>query len=262
MVSAYRASFSGDTISFSGGPTFRVKECLDTIPLGQDQAANLLPSIIIVTPDFIGTATELAALAGEDGDEWLDLRWTYSFDTGLEEEAERALAQDLLKQIKEMSSSERAAFGYSFERRNAQREDFYATFGGFFYLGVLLSIVFLFATALIIYYKQISEGYEDQSRFELMQKVGMTKREIRKSVNSQLLTVFFLPLFGAGLHMAFAFPMLQKLLLLFNLDNVNLFALTTGASFFAFACFYLLVYRGTSNIYYKIVSGAGDKSLP
>lgn len=256
LVSAYRTETSGDTVSFSDGLSFHVKEQLEELALGRDQAANLLPSMIIVTPDFEEAVTLLAG-----GDEFgaLDPRWNYSFDTGLDEERERALFQDLMDQVKGISSERR--FGYSLERRNADREDFYATYGGFLYLGILLSIVFLFATALIIYYKQITEGYEDQSRFELMQKVGMTRREIRKSVNSQLLTVFFLPLFGAGLHMAFAFPMLRTLLLLFNLNNVSLFAFTTGVSFLAFACFYLLVYRGTSNIYYKIVSGAGDKSL-
>ena len=111
---------------------------------------------------------------------------------------------------------------------------------------------------LIIYYKQISEGYEDQARFEIMQKVGMTKKDIRKSINSQLLTVFFLPLFFAALHMTFAFPIISKLLLAFNLDNVMLFAFTTVVSFLVFALFYTVVYRITSNAYYNIVSGAKE----
>lgn len=112
---------------------------------------------------------------------------------------------------------------------------------------------------LIIYYKQISEGYEDQARFNIMRKVGMTKKEIRKSINSQLLTVFFLPLLGAGLHLAFAFPIIRRLLLLFNLNNASLFALTTVISFVVFALFYTLVYRATSNAYYNIVSGAREE---
>ena len=89
-----------------------------------------------------------------------------------------------------------------------------------------------------------------------MQKVGMTKKEIRRSVNSQLLTVFFLPLLMAACHLCFAFPMIRKLLMLFALDNVPLFAATTGISFLAFALLYMLVYRITSNAYYGIVSGA------
>ena len=85
----------------------------------------------------------------------------------------------------------------------ANRTEFYINNGGLFFLGLLLGIVFLFAAVLIMYYKQISEGYEDQSRFGIMQKVGMTKKEIRKSINSQVLTVFFLPLIAAGLHFNF-----------------------------------------------------------
>lgn len=88
-----------------------------------------------------------------------------------------------------------------------------------------------------------------------MQKIGMTKREIRQSINSQLLTVFFLPLIGAGLHLAFAFPMVRKLLLMFNLNNVTLFVFTVIISFAVFALFYIIVYRITSNSYYSIVTG-------
>ena len=112
---------------------------------------------------------------------------------------------------------------------------------------------------LIIYYKQISEGYEDSARFEIMRKVGMTRREIRRSINSQLLTVFFLPLVGAGLHLIFAFPMIRRLLMLFNLYNVELFVATTGISFLAFALFYTIIYRVTSNAYYGIVSGVREE---
>ena len=114
--------------------------------------------------------------------------------------------------------------------------------------------MFVCATVLIIYYKQVCEGYEDQARFDIMQKVGMTRREIRRSVNSQLLTVFFLPLLGAGLHLAFAFPMLRRLLMLFELQNVTLFAWASVVTFAVFALFYSIVYRVTSAAYYSIVS--------
>ena len=102
---------------------------------------------------------------------------------------------------------------------------------------MLLCVVFVCATVLIIYYKQVCEGYEDQARFDIMQKVGMTRREIRRSVNSQLLTVFFLPLLGAGLHLAFAFPMLRRLLMLFELQNVALFAWASVVTLRSSRCF-------------------------
>ena len=134
--------------------------------------------------------------------------------------------------------------------------DFYGTYGSLFFIGILLSIVFLFAAVLIIYYKQVSEGYEDAKRFDIMQKVGMTKPEIRSSIRSQLLTVFALPLAFAGLHLVFAFPMIRRVLTLFSLYNVGLFIRTTLISFFAFAVFYAVIYRLTSGVYYRIVSGA------
>ena len=114
--------------------------------------------------------------------------------------------------------------------------------------------MFTFAAVLIIYYKQISEGYEDQARFAILQKVGMTRREIRRSINSQLLTVFFLPLGLAGLHLIFAFPMVRKVLTLFGLQNLRLFALVTALCFVFFAVIYAVIYRATSSAYFAIVS--------
>ena len=142
------------------------------------------------------------------------------------------------------------------QRRSEERSDFYETFGGLFFIGIVLSLVFMTATVLIIYYKQISEGYEDRPRFDIMQKIGMTLTDIKKSVNSQVLTVFFAPLCLAGLHMAFAFPFIWRMLQLFALTNVKLIATVTVAAFALFAIFYIIVYAITSNEYYKIVSRA------
>ena len=126
---------------------------------------------------------------------------------------------------------------------------------GLFFLGILLGIVFIFAAVLIIYYKQVSEGYEDQARFDIMQKVGMTQEEIKKSINSQILTVFFLPLLTAGVHLVFAFPLVWKLLLLMGLYDMSLLILTTIICYLVFAAFYLIVYWITSKSYFSIVSG-------
>lgn len=123
------------------------------------------------------------------------------------------------------------------------REAFYDLYGSLFFLGIMLSIVFLLAAVLIIYYKQISEGYEDHARFEIMQKVGMTKKDIRKSINSQMLTVFFMPLIFAGIHLVFAFPFLSKILVLFAMDNILLTAIVNLICFAAFGFFYAIVYK-------------------
>ena len=151
------------------------------------------------------------------------------------------------------------ATGWEMESLAANRSDFYGTYGGLFFLGIMLSVVFLLAAVSIIYYKQICEGYEDQSRFDIMQKVGMTKRDIRRSINSQLLTVFFLPMALSGVHLCFAFPFIHKLLLLFNLSNTSLLISTTVVSYVAFALLYTLAYKLTSNAYYHIVSGAVER---
>ena len=142
----------------------------------------------------------------------------------------------------------------SYESRAAEYADFAAVYGGLFFLGVTLSLVFSCAAVLIIYYKQLSEGYEDAQRFEIMQKVGMTKPEIRRSINSQLLTVFFLPLLFAGLHLAFAFPFIRKILYMFSFYNTSFLVWTTVISFCVFAVLYALVYKKTSNTYYKLVA--------
>ena len=140
-----------------------------------------------------------------------------------------------------------------------EKFEFFGLYGGLFFLGIILGIVFIFAAVLIMYYKQVSEGYEDQSRFEIMQKVGMTKREIKKSINSQMLTVFFMPLIAAGVHLAFAFPMIYKMLILFGLVNKVFLIMVTVGCFLLFALLYMLVYKITSRAYYSIVSGGKEK---
>lgn len=132
-------------------------------------------------------------------------------------------------------------------------EEFYGMNGTLLFLGIILSVVFLFATALIIYYKQISEGYEDRARFQIMQKVGMSGEEIRKAIRSQILLVFFLPLGVAAVHMAFAFPMLTQLLRILFQPNRALFLACTGVTLGVFALIYVLIYSITAKVYYRIV---------
>lgn len=183
------------------------------------------------------------------------LQWTYSFDMDLSNKQQLNIYNtiknsDDMKSIKDIVSS--AIMNCkAFEIKN-----FYSIFGGLFYLGIVLSIVFLLAAVLIIYYKQISEGYEDKHRFEIMQKVGMTKKEIRKSINSQVLMVFFMPLITAGVHLCFAFPMIRKILLIFNIFNTSLLIKSAIICFIVFGLFYMVIYRITSNAYYNIVSSS------
>lgn len=141
-----------------------------------------------------------------------------------------------------------------FESRAENAEDMYSLYGSLLFLGIFLGTMFLMATILIIYYKQITEGYEDQYRFEVMQKVGLSEREVRKTIHSQVLTVFFLPLVTACVHIAFAFSIIQKLMSALMFTNVKLYILCVVATIAVFALVYAAVYAVTSRVYYKIVS--------
>lgn len=216
---------------------------------------GMLPCLTLIVPD-IAAAAEGFDTPGETGISKLQISWRYGFDTGLSDDENSRFAHDLNFALFELyEDSDMTGYrSLMIDARADAAADFFGSYGALFFLGILLSAVFLVAAVLIIYYKQISEGYEDANRFDIMQKVGMTKPEIKRSIGSQLLMVFTLPLSFAGLHLAFAFPMIRKMLLLFGLTNIGLFITTTLISFAVFAAFYWIVYRMTSGVYYRIVS--------
>ncbi len=181
-----------------------------------------------------------------------NLAYQYIFYTEATEEQNRKFAETVLNRIYE-ESDELNLSSASSESREEFAVPLRGFVSGFLFLGVFLGIVFTFAAALIIYYKQISEGYYDKEKFEIMQKVGMSKSEVKAAVRRQVLLVFFVPLIMAGVHVAFAFKMITKLLLVFSMTNVELFALCTMGTFLVFAVIYALVYTVTAREYYKIV---------
>ena len=257
-VAALRTEFNSDTLSIDGGMVRHVMK--REIPmLGGPAVADITPSLMVVVPDFERFVPELQSYLEDKYGWYPGAYWNYGFDTDLPENQQADidgvtpnLENALNRYLSGVSSD--WGVGVSVESKAGNRADFYGTYGGLFFLGIMLSIVFIFAAAAIIYYKQLSEGYEDQSRFDIMQKVGMTKGDIRRSINSQLLTVFSLPLVMAGLHLCFAFPFIHKLLLLFNLDDRGLLVGTTAVSFLVFAVLYAVVYKLTGNAYYHIVA--------
>lgn len=252
MISS-KFNYKNDTISFRDGREFTIADRVQK-PKDMTTGMEYLFSVIyLVVPD-VGSAVEgLDVLYDVTGIQRMSFESYYHFDTGMEKNAQTALSRSLSDEV---SSEVHNYDSMVIDDRESNRDDFYSTFGGLFYLGIVLSFVFLTAAVLIIYYKQISEGYEDEKRFDIMQKVGMTKREIRRSIDSQLLTVFFLPLMLAGLHLAFAMPIVSKMLIMFGMANTKMFVITAAASFCVFALFYAVVYKITSNAYYRIVSGA------
>ena len=254
MIYAYRMDYTDKTFAVDELVSFRVKKVLDSFPIADGSAmASIAPTVFVIVPDFADTVAKLGGAVSSSGDEPASLSWNYAFDTPVSDEEETAMCERIGERLSECSETGGYLY-YSRESLAANRADFYGMYGGLFFLGIMLSIAFICAAVLIIYYKQISEGYEDRRRFEIMQNVGMTKKEIRSSINSQLLTVFFLPLIFAGLHLGFAFPFIHKLLMLFNLSNLPLLIGTTAISFGVFALLYAVVFRVTSNAYYNIVS--------
>ena len=165
------------------------------------------------------------------------------------------LTADGLNQIEEeVASADLGSWAFlNLETRESFGEEYYALNGGFFFLGVFLGLIFLMAAVLIIYYKQISEGYEDRERYLVMQKVGMEPETVRRSVNSQLRVVFFAPLLAAAVHVAFDFGLMTRLLMLFSLHDAMLTLWCTLGTLAVFAGVYALVYRATAGVYYKLV---------
>ncbi len=142
---------------------------------------------------------------------------------------------------------------FSLQSRQDGIDELYSFNGSFLFLGIFLGMIFMMAAVLIIYYKQVSEGYSDRERFIIMQKVGMDRKTVKRSISTQVLLVFFLPLLTAGVHILFAFPMISRLLQLFALNNIQLFACCTLITFLVFTCIYIAVYLLTARTYYKIV---------
>lgn len=262
LIHCVRRTYDDSVIAVRGGPTWRVKKQVEDIVISRDTSVDVISAVYLVVPDLETAVDSLnTALDGIQAGFTISPRFYYGFDTGLPAREQIALGQSVGTYLRDLDISEEGGFyGALTECREAERQEFYGTYGGIFFLGILLSVVFLLATVLMIYYKQVSEGYEDQGRFEIMTKVGMTRQDIRKSINSQMLTVFFLPLGTAVLHLCFAFPMVEKLLTLFNLRNTALMLTVMAVTVLVFGLFYAFVYKLTAGAYYSIVTGAREGS--
>lgn len=161
--------------------------------------------------------------------------------------------KECFENIKTALGPEQAKARILIDSRQSSLDEFYQIYGGFLFLGLFLGILFLMITVLIIFYKQISEGYDDKERFSIMEKVGMSNNEVKATIRSQVRTVFFLPILMAAIHVGMAFPMIKRLLSLFGLSNTALFAGCMAGTILVFALIYLLVFLKTSKTYYKIV---------
>lgn len=225
-----------------------VKERLKSFPGNGIIAANIANTQFLVMPNM----EDIQELYKKQKEVFTDIagniRIYYGFDTHAGEEEQK----EFQKAVYDVMAKQ----GYhgNVESSVEARQGFMGLYGGFFFIGIFLGLLFVMATVLIIYYKQISEGYDDKERFAIMQKVGMSREEVKASIRSQVLTVFFLPLITAGIHVAAAFPMFNKILIIMNMENTEMYAICTGICFLVFAAMYVVIYSVTARTYYRIVS--------
>lgn len=229
------------------GQEFRIKRRLDSLFLPPDIMDALTDSFYLIVPDR-ETVLKMVAENKEALKEAANFGCYYGFDTEEEEGVQTAVVNEIGKRLGDQKVP------CYVEGEENSRESFYSLYGSMLFLGIFLGLLFVMATVLIIYYKQISEGYEDKERFHIMQKVGMSRREVKAAIHSQVLAVFFLPLLTACVHTAFAYPVVKKIMVLMNLTNTVIFIQTSLVTVAAFAVFYVMIYSLTAKVYYRIVS--------
>lgn len=249
FVYVKHGKLSGDTVSF-GKKEYRVKEVVDNDTIDALFAQELVDTFYVVLPDetaFLEVNKELGNVVIDVN----ELQLYYGFDVSVEGEKQLEIYEDLNTLIR--SNESEMGSGMYVRSAESVKGEFLFIYGGLFFLGIFLGSLFLMATVLIMYYKQISEGNDDRERFEIMQKVGMSQEEVKKTIHSQVVKVFFLPIIAAAVHIAFAFNVIMRLLAIFNLTNVALFATCTLITLGVFIIFYGVVYALTARTYYRIV---------
>lgn len=230
-----------------------------TVKLGEPlAAAPKVTTALVYVSDFEYTVvlpreTLLELMAARPAGDYSDwqLTWKTFWDLGGDVNAQQDDLQEAMDTLVRVDAGEYLSLGV--ESRAHYASDYYAMNGGFLFLGVFLGILFLLATLLILYYKQLSEGREDRSRFQIMKQVGLDEDDVRRSVNSQMGAVFFAPLLVAGIHVAFDFPIITRLFTLFGLYDLGLELVCTLAVFALFALLYAGMYRLTTRGYCRMV---------
>lgn len=259
LYASFKTNEAFSSMSFYGSAPYRMIHAEKELPkrLLSADYRSAWGCLVVFTNDAEAFRREITALVGEKSGEAMMMdRLALHFD--LDSEADTDTQEKLVKTLRSeaMKLTGKDFYGMSslsVDTRSLCRRDYLSLFGGLFFLGMVLGPLFSIAAVLIMYYKQICEGYEDAERFAVMRKVGLTDAEIRRSVNSQVLTVFFAPLLMAGLHMLFAMPMIRLILGAFGLHNDSLFYGIGIGCYVVFAVIYALMYLLTSRRYYRIV---------
>jgi putative ABC transport system permease protein len=236
--------YDKETLTLNGYP-YRVTpiEKLGRIING---SPDLTRTITLVLP----TRADADAIATAAGETEMSKRRSIRFDVAGTDGEKTKFDEEFTNFI---NTRENFAGGYGYSFRESGRASWYMTNGGFLFLGIYLGAIFMLATALIIYYKQISEGYDDAQRFEILQKVGMSEKEVKGTINRQILAVFFIPLAVSVIHVAVAFFPVSRVMIIFSVFNIPLLAASTAGTVLVYALVYLLVFRRTAGSYFKIV---------
>lgn len=250
LIYSNRNGYGEDTLTIFDRE-YKVAGVLDHFYENGETASNIASAHYIVVSDLEQLKEINDCLASEAGNLGLGNQSTqfyYGFDTSQDKDAQASFYSEMKRELSKLGYD-----AYS-ESRTDNRAGMLGIYGGLFFLGIFMGVLFMMATVLIIYYKQISEGYEDRERFAIMQKVGLSQSEVKKAIHSQVLTVFFLPLIVAGVHLLVAFPLISKLLSLLNMMNTRLYIGCVLSCFVLFAVVYVIIYSLTAKVYYKIVS--------
>lgn len=231
-----------------GGRSFETKE-LEELPFYLDANVNLVDTLIVVVPNA-EVVDEIAEFYNPNEDEYTT-NWMANifWSTNAPEDESLSYAQTMNDKIGDHGLE----LGAFYDSRDANREEWLSMNGGFLFLGLFLGGLFTIGAALITYFKQVSEGYDDRERIQIMQKVGLDKETTRKATRSQIVWMFTMPILVASLHTAFAFPILQKMLILFGITSKMLLLSVTVGVVVGFALIYWIIYRITSIVYLNIV---------
>ncbi len=254
-----RAEYTADTLALLG-KTYTVKEQVREMVKNGESTANLTSTWYIVVADREELVRVTAAEWESAGMTRLEASGAqpmqyYGFEVpGHDEDTALAARKAIRAAWNKAADDDSVDLAGTYEIRAWERQDFVSIYGSLFFLGLFLGLLFTMAAILIIYYKQMSEGRDDRERFQIMQKVGMSRLEVKRTIQSQVLIVFFLPLLIAGLHTGFAFPIINRVLAIFSLVGTDFYIWCVLGTFGVFAAAYAVVYALTARTYYRLVS--------
>ncbi|WP_242824821.1 ABC transporter permease [Clostridium botulinum] len=242
LIFSQEGNFKNESVKL-GQKEYRIKDELNSMKFVNKQDIAAIKGYYIVVKDSNILKSIYKDMSNEDLE---NTKYNILFNVSGDKNYIMNFCSDISSKVNEMYKGD-------FTSIYTDRENLYTINGGFLFIGVFLGLLFTMATVLIIYYKQISEGYEDSERFNIMQKVGMSKDEVKSTISKQILMVFFLPLITAVIHMAFAFKEMKKILSVFSISNTKILLQCTVGTIIVFTIVYILVYMLTAKTYYRIV---------